>query len=77
MNEAFIWLSGLCFIDQKKILMARNFFWIFTENKPVRGLRKKYNIPDVNWLRYLLYYYFLFIFCFKCFLRIELKLSNL
>ena len=31
--------------------MARNFFWIFTENKPVRGLRKKYNIPDVNWLR--------------------------
>ena len=30
--------------------MARNFFWIFTENKPIRGLRKKYNIPDVNWL---------------------------
>ena len=23
--------------------MARNFFRIFTENKPVRGLRKKYN----------------------------------
>ena len=31
--------------------MARIFFWIFTENKPVRGLRKKYNIPDVNWLK--------------------------
>ena len=34
MNEAFIWLSG-----QKKQLMAQNIFWIFTENKPVRGLR--------------------------------------
>ena len=51
MNEAFILLSGLRFIDKKKLLMARNFFWIFTENKPVRGLRKKYNIPDVNWLK--------------------------
>ena len=30
--------------------MARNFFQIFTEYKPVRRLRKKYNIPDVNWL---------------------------
>ena len=50
MNEAFIWLSGLCFIDQFFLLMARNFFQIFTENKPVRGLRKKYNIPGVNWL---------------------------
>ena len=30
--------------------MARNLFWIFTENKPVQGLRKKYNIPDVNCL---------------------------
>ena len=30
--------------------MARNFFKNFTENKPVRGLRKKYNVPDVNWL---------------------------
>ena len=50
MNEVFIWLSGLRFIDQKKILMARNFVWIFTENKPVRGLRKKLNSPAVNWL---------------------------
>ena len=50
MNEAFIWLSGLRFIDPKKLLMARNLFLIFTENKPVWGLRKKYNIPDVNWL---------------------------
>ena len=37
--------------------MARNFFKIFTENKPVRGLRKKYNIPGVNWLNG---YFFLF-----------------
>ena len=50
MNEVFIWLSGLRFIDKFFILMARNFFRIFTENKPVLGLRKKYNIPDVNWL---------------------------
>ena len=56
MNEAFIWLSGLCLVVrtlfhwQTKLLMTRNFFWIFTENKRVRGLRKKYNIPDVNWL---------------------------
>ena len=34
----------------KVILMAINFFWIFTESKPVRGLRKIYNIPEVNWL---------------------------
>ena len=38
------------FIEEKKLLMARNIFWIFTENKPVRGLRKKCNILDVNWL---------------------------
>ena len=48
MNEAFILLSGLRFIDKYFILMARNFFWIFTENKPVQGLR---NIPGVNWLK--------------------------
>ena len=29
--------------------MARNFSRIFTENKPVRWLRKNI-IPDVNWL---------------------------
>ena len=39
------------FIDKKKLLMARNFSRIFTENKPVQDLRKKYNIPDVNWLK--------------------------
>ena len=34
-----------------KIINGQNFFpQIFTENKPVRGLRKKYNIPDMNWL---------------------------
>ena len=31
--------------------MARNYFWIFTENKPVQELWKKYNIPDMNWLK--------------------------
>ena len=42
MNEAFIWLSGLRFIEKKiYILMARNCFRMFTENKPVRGLREK------------------------------------
>ena len=51
MNEAFIWLSGLCFIDNFFILIPRNFFRIFTENKPVGGLWKKYNIPKVNWLK--------------------------
>ena len=33
------------------IHVAINFFQIFTENNPVRGLRKKYNIPEVNWLK--------------------------
>ena len=41
--------------------MARNLFRIFTENKPVRGLWKKYNIPEVNWLKFddlfVLYWY--------------------
>ena len=54
MKKAFIWVSGLCFIDKKNKLMARNFFWLFTENNPVRGTRKTNNtnnIPDVNWLK--------------------------
>ena len=50
MNEAFIWLSGLRFFDPKKLLMGRICYRILTENKSVRGLWKKYNIPDVNWL---------------------------
>ena len=50
MNEAFIWLSGLRFIDKQFLLMARNCFQIFTENIPVREIWTKYNIPDVNWL---------------------------
>ena len=37
-------------LTQKRLLMARNIFRIFTENKPVGGLQKKYNIPEVNWL---------------------------
>ena len=44
-------LFGFRFIDKKNLLMARKFFRISTENKPVRGRRKKYNIPDVNWLK--------------------------
>ena len=50
MNESFIWLSGRRLI-KKQLLMARICIQIFTENKPVRGLRKKYNIPEVNWLK--------------------------
>ena len=38
-------------LTNKIINGYRNIFWIFTENKPVRGLRKKYNIPDLNWLK--------------------------
>ena len=56
MNEAFIWLSRHRFIDNKKLLMARNIFWIFTQSKPVRGLRKKNNIPGVNWLKALAFF---------------------
>ena len=41
MNEAFIWLSELRFIDKNFWLMARNIFRIFTENKPARGLWEK------------------------------------
>ena len=44
MNEVFIWLSGP-FQWPKKLLMARNFFWIFSENKPVRGLRENIIFP--------------------------------
>ena len=40
MNEVFIWLSGLRFIDKNKLLMARNFFKTFTENKLWRELVK-------------------------------------
>ena len=49
-KKAFIWVSGLRFIDKIKLLMARNFFRFFTENSPVRGTEKTNNIPDVNWL---------------------------
>ena len=36
---------------QQKLLMARNFFWFFTENNPAQGTGgKQNNIPDVNWL---------------------------
>ena len=42
-----VWTS---FHWQKKLLMARNFIWFFTENNPAWGTGKK-NIPDVHWLR--------------------------
>ena len=38
-EKAFIWVSGLCFID-KKLLMAIIFFRFFTENNPARGTGK-------------------------------------
>ena len=51
MKNAFIWVSGLRFIDQNFVLVATNFFKIFTENNPVWWTRKTNNIPDVNWLK--------------------------
>ena len=50
MKKAFIWVSGLRFIDNFFKLMARNCFRFFTENNPIRGTGKTNNIPDVNWL---------------------------
>ena len=37
----YIWVSGLRFIDQNKLLMARNFFPFFTDNNPAQGTGKK------------------------------------
>ena len=50
MNEMFIWLSGHRFID-REIFNGQKFFPNFTENNRAPGDRKKYNMPDVNWLR--------------------------
>ena len=36
----------------EKFLMARNFFWIFTENNPVMGNSKTFFIPEAKGLRY-------------------------
>ena len=44
-------VSGLRFIDKKKLLMAISVFKFFTENNPIRGTGKTNNIPDVNWLK--------------------------
>ena len=44
MNEAFIWLT-------EKFLMARNFYRIFTENKPVMGDSKTFGIPEAKGLK--------------------------
>ena len=35
----------------EKFLMARNFFWIFTENNPVMGYSKTFFIPEAKGLR--------------------------
>ena len=48
MKKAFIWVSGLSFIDKK---MARNFFGFLAKNKPVQWFRKTNNIPGANWLK--------------------------
>ena len=34
----------------EKFLMARNFFWIFTENNPVMGYSKTFFIPEAKGL---------------------------
>ena len=34
-----------------KFLMARNFFWIFTENNPVMGSSKTFVIPEAKGLK--------------------------
>ena len=51
MKKAFIWVSGLSFIDKKKKLMARNFFGFLAKSKPVQRFRKTNNIPTANWLK--------------------------
>ena len=51
MKKAFIWVSGLSFIDKKKLLMARNLFGFLAKNKPVWVSGKTKNIPGANWLR--------------------------
>ena len=48
----FIWLSGLRFIEEKILLMLE-FFSEFSLKIILHGDRKKFNIPDVNWLRVL------------------------
>ena len=35
----------------EKFLMARNFFWIFTENNPVMGYSKTFCIPEAKGLK--------------------------
>ena len=41
-------------LTQKNYECLKKKVKIFTENKPVRGLRKKYNIHDVNWLNFII-----------------------
>ena len=36
----------------EKFLMARNFYRIFSENKPVMGDSKTFGIPEAKGLRY-------------------------
>ena len=51
MKKAFIWVSGLSFIDKQKLLMARNLFGFLAKNKPVWVSGKTKNIPGANWLK--------------------------
>ena len=45
-------MSGLSFIDKKKLLMARIIFRFLAKNKPVQQFRKTNNIPGANWLKH-------------------------
>ena len=49
MNEAFIWLSGLRFIDQQNYQWLEIFSEFSLKRNLYEGFGKKYNIPDVNW----------------------------
>ena len=49
MKKAFIWVSGLRFID-KKIINGETLKKKFTENNPAQGSGKKNNNTDVKWL---------------------------
>ena len=48
MNEVFICPDIVSLTE--KFLMARIFFWIFTENNPVMGYSKTFFIPEAKGL---------------------------
>ena len=45
-------MSGLSFIDKKKLLMARIFLGFLAKNQPVWVSGKTKNIPGANWLKH-------------------------